>query len=196
MSDMAIEYKLRAFTVEEFHRLAEVGVLRPEERVELLDGAIVEMSPIGIPHWDRHARITAYLVATLGKHALVVPQGSFPLGHANEPQPDVAVLAPLPYARDGRGPTPDEIFAVVELADSSLSKDLGPKLRLYARFGIADYLVVDLERNLLVHYQDPHDLGYRGENRLQATDTFTLCRLPRVTLSAASFLATSDEHDH
>jgi Uma2 family endonuclease len=189
MSDMAIEYKLRAFTVEEYHRLAEVGILRPEERVELLDGAIVEMSPIGVAHWDRHARISAYLSATLGKHALVVPQGSFPLGHANEPQPDVAVLAPLPYARDQRSPTPDEIFAVVELADSSLPKDLGPKLRLYARFGIPDYLVVDLRQNLLVHYHGPHDLGYGREDRLQATDTFRLRRLPGVMLSAASFLA-------
>jgi Uma2 family endonuclease len=189
MSDMAIEYKLRAFTVEEYHRLAEAGILRPEERVELLDGAIVEMSPIGVAHWDRHAQITAYLITTLGKHARVVPQGSFALGHANEPQPDIAVLAPLPYARERRGPTPGEIFAVVELSDSSLRKDLGPKLRLYARFGIPDYLVVDLEHDLLVHYHEPHDLGYEGEDRLQATDTFTLRRLPGVTLSAASFLA-------
>jgi Uma2 family endonuclease len=193
MSDMAFEYKLREFTVEEYHRLAEVGVLRPEERVELLDGVIVEMSPIGIPHWDRHARICAYLIETLGDDAFVVPQGSFPLGRTNEPQPDIAVLARLRYSQAGRGPTPEEIFAVVELADSSLSKDTGPKLRLYARFGIADYLVVDLERNVLVHYYDPHDLGYRGEDRLQATDTFTISRVPDVALSAKAFLRAPDE---
>jgi Uma2 family endonuclease len=108
-SGIAIEYKLREFTVEEYHRLAEVGVLQPEERVELLDGAIVEMSPIGIPHWDRHARISEYLIQTLGNDAYVVPQGSFPLGRTNEPQPGIAVLARHRYGEVGRAPTPNEI---------------------------------------------------------------------------------------
>ncbi len=193
MSDMAIEYKLREFTVEEYHRMADVGLLRAEERVELLDGAIVEMSPIGVSHWDRHARISAYLIETLGADALVVPQGSFPLGRTNEPQPDLAVLARLGYGQAGRGPTPEEIFAVIEIADSSLSKDIGPKLRLYARFGIADYFVVDLEGDALLHYHDPHDLGYRSVQRLHATDTFTIHHLPHITLSAAPFLKPPDE---
>jgi Uma2 family endonuclease len=192
MSDMAIEYKLREFTVDEYHRLAEIGVLRPDERVELLDGSIVEMSPIGNRHWGRHARISAYLVAALGNHAAVIPQGSFPLGRKNEPQPDLAVLAPLQWDDAGRGPTPAEIYAVVELADSSLGKDTGPKLRLYARFGIPDYIVVDLEGDVLVHYHDPHELGYRSEERLHAGDTFTIRRLAHVALSAASFLRSPD----
>jgi Uma2 family endonuclease len=193
MSDMAIEYKLREFTVEEYHRLAEVGVLHPNERVELLDGAIVEMSPIGNRHWGRHARISAYLVATLGNDAAVIPQGSFPLGRKNEPQPDLAVLASLRWDDAGRGPTPDEIYAVIELADSSLGKDTGPKLRVYARFGIPDYIVVDLEGDILIHYHDPHELGYRSEDRLHATDTFTIRRLAHIALSAAAFLRSPDK---
>jgi Uma2 family endonuclease len=188
MSDMAIEYKLREFTVDEYHRLAEIGMLRPDERVELLDGAIVEMSPIGNRHWRQHARISAYLAATLGDDAFVVPQGSFPLGPKNEPQPDLAVLAPLHRADAERDPTPEEIYAVIELADSSLGKDTGPKLRLYARFGIPDYIVVDLEGDILIHYRDPHELGYRSEDRLHATDTFTIRRLAPIALSAAPFL--------
>ncbi|HTJ28813.1 MAG TPA: Uma2 family endonuclease [Candidatus Limnocylindria bacterium] len=189
MSDMAFEYKLREFTVEEYHRMAEVGVLRDDERVELLDGAIVEMSPIGTRHWDRHAEIVRYLNATLGTRARIVGQGSFPLGRKNEPQPDVGVLAPRSYT--GRGAEPDEIYAVVELADSSLRKDTGPKLRLYARFGIPDYLVVDLECDTLTHYDDPHELGYRGERRLTRDDTFVLRRIADVTLSGAPFLSTT-----
>jgi Uma2 family endonuclease len=193
MSDMAIEYKLREFTVEEYHRLAEIGMLRPDERVELLDGAIVEMSPIGNRHWGRHARISAYLAATLSSDASVIPQGSFPLGSKNEPQPDLAILAPLQWDEAGRGPTPKEIYAVIELADSSLGKDTGPKLRLYARFGIPDYIVVDLESDILIHYHDPHELGYRSEDRLHAPDTFTIRRLPHIAMSAAPFLRSPDK---
>jgi Uma2 family endonuclease len=193
MSDMAIEYKLREFTVDEYHRLAEIGMLRPDERVELLDGAIVEMSPIGNRHWRRHARISAYLAATLAGAAFVVPQGSFPLGPKNEPQPDLAILAPHQGDEAQRDPTPEEIYAVIELADSSLGKDTGPKLRLYARFAIPDYIVVDLEGDILFHYHDPHELGYRSEDRIHATDAFTIRRLAHVALSAAPFLKPPDE---
>jgi len=190
---MAIEYKLREFTVDEYHRLAEIGMLRPDERVELLDGAIVEMSPIGNRHWGRHARISPYLAATLANDAVVVPQGSFPLGRKNEPQPDLAILAPLQWDEAERGPTPEEIYAVIELADSSLGKDTGPKLRLYARFGIPDYLVVDLDNDVLIHYHDPHELGYLTEDRLHATDTFAIRRLAHIALSAAPFLRSPDK---
>jgi len=190
---MAMEYKLREFTVDEYHRMADVGVLRAEERVELLDGAIVEMSPIGHRHWRQHARISAYLAATLANDAFVVPQGSFPLGRKNEPQPDLAVLAPLHRGDAERDPTPDEIYAVIELADSSLGKDTGPKLRLYARFGIPDYLVVDLEGDVLIHSHDPHQLGYRSEDRLHAADRFTISHLAHIALSAAPFLRSTDK---
>jgi Uma2 family endonuclease len=187
MSDMAFEYKLREFTVDEYHRMAEAGVLRDDERVELLDGAIVEMSPIGTRHWDRHAEVVRYLNETLGSRARIVGQGSFPLGTKNEPQPDIGILAPRSYAT--RRADPDEIYAVVELAESSLRKDTGPKLRLYGRFGIPDYLVVDLDDDQLIHYDDPHELGYRSERRLARTETFTLHRIRDTTLSAAPFLS-------
>jgi Uma2 family endonuclease len=193
MSDMAIEYKLREFTVEEYHRMADVGLLRADERVELLDGAIVEMSPIGHRHWRRHARISAYLAEAIHNDAFVVPQGSFPLGLKNEPQPDLAILAPLHRSEAERGPTPEEIYAVVEVADSSLGKDTGPKLRLYARFGIPDYIVVDLEGDVLIHYHDPHELGYRSEDRLRAADSFTIRRLAHIALSAAPFFRSPDK---
>jgi Uma2 family endonuclease len=188
MSDMAVEYKLREFTVDEYHRLAETGVLRPDERVELLDGTIVEMSPIGDRHWRRHARISAYLAVTLASDAFVVPQGSFPLGYKNEPQPDLTILAPHQRNESERAPTPQDIYAVIDIADSLLGKDTGPKLRLYARFGIRDYFVVDVESDILVHYYDPNELDYRSEDWLHATDTFTMGHLAHIALSPAPFL--------
>lgn len=189
MSDMPLEYKLREFTVAEYHRLAEIGVLRPEERVELLDGAIVEMSPIGNRHWARHARIVEYLIHTIGVRARVAGQSSLPLGDRDEPQPDIAVLAPREYEPPHTTPLPAEMFALVELSDTSLAKDLGKKLRVYARHGIADYLVVDLADNALLRHREPHDIGYRICDRLAAGDTFELAALPGIRLRADAFLA-------
>jgi Uma2 family endonuclease len=188
MSDMALEYKLREFTVEEYHRMADLGVLRPEERVELLDGAIVEMSPIGDNHWGRHLRIVKYLIQTLGDSAEVAGQSSLPLGRRDEPQPDIAVLAPRRYGPPNPLPAPAEIYAAIEISDTSLRKDLGPKLRLYARHAITDYLVVDLDADVLLHHHDPHQLGYRSCDRLGEGAVFTLDALPAVRLEAIAFL--------
>ncbi len=188
MSDMLLEQRMREFTVGEYHRIAEAGIIGEGERVELLDGRIVRMPPIGLRHWTRHATIVNYLNDVLRGRATIVGQGSFPLGPSNEPQPDIAILAPRPYERDGRGPEPHEIFAVVELASSSLAIDLGPKLRIYARHGIADYLVLDFDANRLLLHGQPHELGYGTLLTLAEADTFTLTALPGIALSTASFL--------
>src|SRR5260370_14461612 len=158
--------------------MGEIGLLRPEERGELLDGAIVEMSPIGNRHWTRHSRIVTYLVHRLGESAIIAGQSSWPLGDRNEPQPDIAVLAPREYEAPHPPPSPAEIYALIELSDTSLRKDLGTKLRVYARHAIADYLVVDLANDVLLHHRDPHDLEYRVCDRLAAGDTFELAALP------------------
>jgi hypothetical protein len=188
VSEMALEYKLREFTVAEYHRLAEIGMLRPEERVELLSGAIVEMSPIGPRHWDRHLRIVKYLIQMLAERAEVAGQSSLPLGGRDEPQPDIAVLAPRRYAPPRPPPSPSEIYAVIEISDTSLLKDIGPKLRLYARHGIADYLMVDLDADALLHYREPHALGYHVCDRLGEGHTFELAALGGIHLQTTAFL--------
>jgi Uma2 family endonuclease len=187
MSDMVSDYTLRPFSVDEYHRMAEAGVLDAEERVELIDGAIVEMSPIGRTHWGRHLAITTYLVRALGDRAAIAGQASFPLRPRDEPQPDVAILAPRDYVH-GPDLQPSELFAAIEIADSSLEKDLGPKLLLYARHRIADYLVVDLRHDVLLHHSEPHDLGYGATTTLRVGDTFTLTALPDVALDAGAFI--------
>lgn len=188
MSDMASEYTPRQFTVEEYHRLAELGVFGAGERLELLDGIIAEMSPIGPRHSGRHARVVRDLLERIGDRAVVVGQGSFVLSATSEPQPDIAIVA-AGYDDVERPFRPEEVLAIIEIAQSSLPKDLGPKLRLYARSRIRDYLVVDLDDNALIHFSNPHDLGYSSAERLGSGETFTLERLPGVTFSADPFLA-------
>jgi Uma2 family endonuclease len=192
MSEMALEYTLRPFTVDEYHSMVEAGVLEEDERIELIDGAIVEMSPIGKAHWARHSRIVKYLMRMLGASAEVVGQSSLPLGTRDEPQPDVAILAPRSYEGATPYPSPAEIYAAIEISDSSLRKDLGPKMRLYARHAIADYLVIDLTDDVLLHHHDPHDVGYRSCDRLGADDVFSLRALPDIALQAKAFLEERD----
>jgi Putative restriction endonuclease len=146
------------------------------------------MSPSNNRHWRQHARIVNALNELLAGQALVVGQGSFPLGTHNEPQPDIAILAPALNEGPPRDAEPDDIYACVELADSSLAKDVGPKLRLYGRFGIRDYLVVGLQTNALLHYHQPHELGYHACDRLAPGATFSLAKLPGIVLDAAAFL--------
>jgi Uma2 family endonuclease len=186
MSDMAALSPYQ-FTVDDYHRIAQSGVL-DGARVELIDGVIVEMSPIGPVHVNLHAFITEYLNAVLRGDAFVIPQGSFPLGDKNEPQPDIAIVERIVRTALDRQRTPDQIFAVIEIANTSLARDSGPKARLYARFGIADYLVVDIAANVLVHYTEPHELGYRRSERLNNGDSFRLARQPTIALDASSFL--------
>ena len=186
MSDMAVLSPYR-FTVADYHRIAESGAL-DDARVELIDGIIVEMSPIGPVHVNLHALIVADLSRLLSEVATVVGQGSFPFGDRNEPQPDVAIVAKIDRAALDRQTTPDQIFAIVEIANTSFATDSGPKARLYGRFGIADYLIVDLNENALLHYTEPHALGYRQIMRLSQGDTFHFARFPQIRIEAAAFL--------
>ena len=187
MSEMATDYKRRPFTVEEYHRMAEAGIFGPEERVELIEGELIEMAPIGNRHWSLHAVVAQYLGDKLRGRAFVVPQGSFPLDRRSEPQPDIAILAPRDYYARGLEGL-EEIFAFVEVSDTSSAFDLGRKQRLYASWGILDYLVSDLGRARLIHFTDPNDLAYGNSRELAYGDTFELTALPGISLTADPFL--------
>jgi len=185
----AVEYEQRRFTVDEYHRLVEVGILEEDERVELLDGLLVRMSPISMDHWKSHGRVSRYLIEVLGKRAFVVPGGSFPLGLRDEPQPDIAVLPPKWPDCSDRPQPPDDMLAFIEISDSSLRKDARLKARLYGRARITDYLIVDVNANVVLHHTEPRDDGYASMRRLTAGDRFTLTTIPDVELEAGEFLA-------
>jgi Uma2 family endonuclease len=185
---MAVELAPRLFTVAEYHQMVEAGIIGSRERVELLDGLIVAMPPIGFAHWTRHGRVQAYLFDALRGRAQIQGQISIPLGDRSEPEPDIAILADLDYFRLKRGPVPAEIVAMIELADSSLRKDSRTKRRLYASFDIADYLLVDLTGDVLMHFSGPRDGDYPEPRLMGRNESFTLTAVPDVTLLAEPFL--------
>lgn len=197
MSDMAATLdaqtgiSLRTFTVDEYHRIAEAGLFDEGPGVELLDGLVVAMPPIGERHWVVHALIVEYLIRSLGDRALVVGQISVPLGERNEPQPDIALVARSAiedFADRERRIGPSEIFALIEIAETSQVKDLGIKRRLYGRHGIPSYLVVDLPARRLRKLSRPVEGDYASDVTLARGDSFSLEAFPDVALEAGRLL--------
>ena len=169
MSDMAANTvetaPSRPITADEYQRMGRVGIFRPDERVELLNGRIVQMPPIGHPHVYGVVSLNMFLQRLLGDRALVMAQGAVRLDPLSEPQPDIAVLLAPRQRYATRLAAPEDILLVIEAADSSLGYDRGEKLRAYARLAIPEYWILDIrqERILAFAEPDPESERYRTE---------------------------------
>lgn len=150
-------------TVDEYYRMAEVGLLAPDARVELIEGAIVDMAPIGELHIAAVMHLNHRLVEAVGKRALVSVQGAVRLGIHDQPQPDFAVLRLSADAYRKHVPAPADVLLLIEVSDSTLAFDRGAKATLYARHGIAEYWVVDVERSVLHVFREPREGRYEKE---------------------------------
>lgn len=152
----------RKFTVEEYHRLAEAGILGEDDRVELIDGEIVEMSPIGARHAGAVNRIRYYLTPIeVSGRALISIQNPVRLGDFGEPQPDIALLRPRADFYAAEHPGPEDVLLVIEIAETSADYDRQVKVPLYARWGIPDAWLVDLAQDRIEVYRSPSPEGYR-----------------------------------
>ncbi|HZF31489.1 MAG TPA: Uma2 family endonuclease [Gammaproteobacteria bacterium] len=149
-------------TVHEYHRMAEVGVLAPDARVELIEGEIIDMAPIGRDHQSIVDQLARLLMRAVGDDAIVRIQGSVRLGEFSEPQPDVVLLKPRADFYRSAFATAQDALLVLEVGDSTLRYDRDFKAPFYARHGIAEAWVVDVGHNLLLRYDSPVDGAYRN----------------------------------
>jgi Uma2 family endonuclease len=131
-------------TVEQYHRMGEAGVFEPEARVELIEGEVIDMAPIGSRHWSMVSRLTRMLVAATGDRAVVSVQQSLRLSRNTEPEPDIALLKPRADFYASALPTGADALLVIEVADTTLQFDLQTKARLYATHGVPHYWVIDV----------------------------------------------------
>src|SRR5712692_5155836 len=138
-----IECPRRVFTADEFERMDTAGVFGPEERLELIDGEIVEMAPVGPGHGAAIACLNKRLILGVGDRAVVWIQGGARIALRSLPRPDLALLRPRSYRT--ANPTPEDILLVIEVADSSLRYDRIRKQRLYASAGIQQYWVANFK---------------------------------------------------
>ncbi len=135
---MAAQVARRMFTTDEFHRMAAAGILSEDDRVELIDGEIVQMSPIGSPHASCVDRLTALFVRRFGRRAIIRVRNPIVLSRHSEPQPDLAVLKLRTDFYAEKHPGPSDVLLVVEVADTSADYDRLTKVALYARAGIPE----------------------------------------------------------
>jgi Uma2 family endonuclease len=152
---MAIEISKRLFTVHDYHRMVDAGILSEDDRVELIRGEVIAMSPIGPRHSAAVLRANQALGRLVGDLAIVGVQGSIRLDEYDEPQPDLYLLRPKDdfYASGHAGPT--DIFLIIEVADSSLEYDSTIKMNLYAETGVPEYWISNVRADCLVAYSNP-----------------------------------------
>lgn len=192
MSDMAIGYRTRPITVEEYREMGRVGILGERESIELLDGELIALPPMGHRHAAAVSRLTRFFLFRLGDRTDVRPQLPTHLSPISEPQPDLAlvVLRPDFYASDDH-PLPSETFALIECAESSLAYDRGKKLRAYARAAIRECWIVDLAHASIEISREPSDLGYASTTVAVAGDVVAFEAFPDVTFTVSELLGLS-----
>jgi Uma2 family endonuclease len=180
-------YNLRLWTVEEYHRMAETGILDDSEHVELLEGKIIWMSAKGTAHRSAVGRSDYFLKEALKNGAWVSVQDPITLSDRSEPEPDIAVVKidPLDYA--DHHPVPSKVYLIIEVADSSLKFDCETKSKAYAQAGINDYWVLDVvERQLYVFR--PTLEGYKSKVVLSEQESISPLQFPDLQIGVREIL--------
>ncbi|MBD2104475.1 Uma2 family endonuclease [Leptolyngbya sp. FACHB-261] len=172
----------RKFTVEQYHHMAEAGILTENDHVELIKGEILEMSPIGRKHAACVARLTDLFTRRLPGVALVWPQNPIQLNDSSEPQPDVSLLQPRPDFYEAGHPQASDVFLLIEVADSTVELDRAVKLPLYAESGIPETWLVNIPEQCIEVHREPTATGYQNIQTLQRGQTLSIQAFPDVEI--------------
>lgn len=186
---MAVQLVTYRFTVKDYHRMAEAGIFQEDDRVELLEGEIVEMPPIGPGHASGVNRLLNSFLPLQGERkAIVGIQDPIHLGEHSEPQPDMALLQPRPDFYAQRHPLPQDVWLVVEVMESSADYDRAVKVPLYARFSIRETWLVDRDARLIEVYRNPTPPGYQSVQRFPPGQHVSPQAFPELRLAVDDIL--------
>ncbi|MEI6067859.1 MAG: Uma2 family endonuclease [Methylococcaceae bacterium] len=174
--------------ITEWRRLGEANIFPPESRLELINGEILEMAPIGFNHAGHVIRLLNFFAPLISNKALVNAQNPIQLGDLSEPEPDFMLLKPNADFYSSRHPNANDVLLLIEVADSSLTFDQNQKLRLYALHGIPEYWLLNLNDECLEVYRKPNGEVYAEKTTLRAGDSITLSQLNKITIRMADIL--------
>ncbi len=172
----------RRFTVDDYYRMADAGILVPDDRVELLDGQVVQMSPSGSRHAACIRILTQLITDRLGTRGLISGQLPVRLDQWNEPEPDIAILKTRKDGYLHAHPAPSDVLLIVEIGDSSASSDRLVKLPLYARFQIPEVWLVDLQSKHLEVHRNPTGHTYTEVTRIQPPGAVQPAAFPDIQI--------------
>jgi Uma2 family endonuclease len=186
-------HRVRQWTREEYMQMAELGVLKPGERTELIEGEIIQMSPQNSPHITAVILMTDALRTAFGQGYVIRTQAPIALSEISEPEPDIAVVVGAP--RDYSDAHPTTALLIVEVSDTTLTYDRGRKASLYAKAGIEDYWIVNLVHQRLEVYRNPAPMseqpfgyGYKYVAFYMATDAVAPLAAPQDFVTVADIL--------
>jgi Uma2 family endonuclease len=180
------KYKL---TCEQYHLMAEArifdesgGTHTKTNRLELIRGEIINMSPIGAKHNACIARLTEFFVTKLHGKAIIWAQNSLRLDSHSEPQPDLVLLKPRPDFYEEELPKPSDVLLIIEVADSSIAYDRDVKVPLYAEAGIEEFWIVDINNRILTSYTSPTTDGYAKSHRYRSGESIPILAFPDLEI--------------
>jgi len=175
-------------TVADYYRMGEAGVFAPNARVELIEGEVIDMAPIGTRHGSAVKRLNAMLAAAVGSRAVVSVQDPLRLGDLSEPEPDLMLLKPRADFYADAHPTAADVLLLIEVADTSARYDREIKLPLYARHGVPEVWIIDLEARLLCFHRAPAGDAYTEASTTASPGRTPIAALPGVEIDLAQIL--------
>lgn len=183
MDDGPLVLTRHKLDVDAYYRMAEAGIVGWRDRIELIDGEIIDMMPIGQGHYSTVSMLNRALVMACGEQAIVSVQNPVRFDRFNEPQPDFAVLRPrADFYGTGERVGPSDVLLLIEVADSSLRYDRTIKLPLYAAAGVPEYWIVDLRGRLVDAYRGPSGAAYAEKTTHRAGETLALAAAPGIVV--------------
>jgi Uma2 family endonuclease len=185
---MSVQIARRHFKINEYYRMTEAGILAEGDRVELIDGEIVEMSPIKSRHAACVDRLNKLLNRLVAQDAIVSVQNPIVLDDYSEPQPDISLLRPRADFYAQGHPRPADVLLVVEVADSSTQFDREIKLPLYAEAMLPEVWLINLPDETVERYSQPADGAYQITQMFKRDEVLTSMDVLNLTLDVAAIL--------
>jgi Uma2 family endonuclease len=176
------QLKTFRLNVSQYHQMNQAGILSENDKVELINGEIIEMSPIGRRHTACVNRLNTVFSQLLGKKVIVAVQNPIILNNLSEPEPDIALLKPRADFYESGHPQPQDIFLLIEVADSSLEYDREVKIPLYASSGITEVWLVDIYEQVIIVYRHPSENSYSEIQTLNRGEKMSIQAFPEINL--------------
>lgn len=180
--------KIRPFSVEIYHSMIENGILTENDNVELLNGAIIEKMPKGNKHAYYNDLVSDFLRAKLSDKVVIRNQNPILLDDFSEPEPDIVLCKPPRKQYLTKTPTPEDILLVIEVSDTTVYFDRHEKGAVYARAGIGQYIIVNVENDTIEDYRQPEADGYGAKQTYKTGESFTLLAFPELEVAVGDFL--------